>query len=239
MEQLWLQCNEWRLHLDQSCLPLLGSYAELLATYPLANVIGAKEIEHIILDHLLDSLSCLTVDQMARAESMVDVGTGGGLPGVPLAIARPELSVTLLEATERKARFLEEVRTRLGLKNVEVVQVRAEELGGMLEYRDSFGLATARAVATLPVVLEYCAPLVRIGGHVISMKAQLHEEELSAGIRASTQLGVQLREIHEVHYQAQLPRKERRLVVFDKVTETPRAFPRRVGLAKKRPLGTF
>ncbi|MEJ7871257.1 MAG: 16S rRNA (guanine(527)-N(7))-methyltransferase RsmG [Rubrobacteraceae bacterium] len=238
LDQLWLQCNEWGLHLDESCLPSLGSYAEFLATYSLANVIGTQDIEHIILDHLLDSLSCLTVDQLGRAVSIVDVGTGGGLPGVPLAIARPELSVTLLEATEKKARFLEEMRTQLGLRNVRVVRVRAEELGRMPEYRDAFDLATARALATLSVVLEYCAPLVRLGGQIISMKAKLSEEELSAGIRASTQLGVRLREIHEVHYQPPLAQKERQLLVFDKVINTPSTFPRRVGLAKKRPLGS-
>lgn len=237
MEQLWLQCNEWGLHLDQSCLPLLGSYAELLGTYPLANIIGTQDIGQIILEHLLDSLSCLTVDQLGKAGSIVDVGTGGGLPGVPLAIAQPELSVTLLEVTEKKARFLEEIRTHLALRNVKVVRVRAEEIGREPEYRDTFDLATARALATLSVVLEYCAPLVRIGGQVISMKAKLPEEELYAGIRASTQLGARLREIHEVHYQPPLPRKERRLVVFDKVINTPSTFPRRVGLAKKRPLG--
>ncbi len=234
-----LQCTEWGLHLDRSCLPLLGSYARLLATYPLANVIGTKGLDQIILEHLLDSLSCLTVNQIGRARSIVDVGTGGGLPGIPLAIARPELSVTLLDATEKKARFLEEVRTRLGLKNIRVVQVRAEEAGRTPGYRDTFDLATARALATLSVVLEYCAPLVRPGGKIIAMKAKLHEEELSAGVGASTQLGVRLHEIHEVQYRAPLPPKERRLVVFTKVTETPSAFPRRVGVAKKQPLSSF
>lgn len=238
MEQLSLQCREWGVHLDNSCLPRLASYAELLATYSLANVIGTKDIEQIISEHLLDSLSCLKVDHFERASTVVDVGTGGGLPGVPLAIARPALSVTLLEATEKKALFLKEVSTQLELKNVRVVHIRVEEFGRILEYRDTFDLATARALAALSVVLEYCTPLVRLGGQIISMKANTHEEELLAGVAASRRLGAQLRDIHKVRYRAPLPQKERRLVVFDKVAETPRRFPRRVGMAKKRPLGS-
>ena len=237
MEQLQLQCKKWGLNLDRSRLPLLSSYAEFLGTYRFANVIGTKGIQQIILEHLLDSLSCLTVDTMERAGSLVDVGSGGGLPGVPIAIAQPDLSITLLESSEKKARFLKEASTQLGLENVTVVQVRVEELGRMPEYRDAFGLAVARALAALPVVLEYCAPLVQPGGQVVSMKAKLCEKELSEGIRASEHLGVRLRDVQEVQYQAPLPHKERRLVVFDKVTETPSMFPRRVGLAKKRPLG--
>ena len=238
MEQLSLQCSEWGVELDHSCLPLLSSYGKLLATYSLANVIGTKDIEQIISEHILDSLSCLKVNYLERASNLVDVGTGGGLPGVPLAIARPALSVTLLEVTEKKARFLEEVSTQLELKNVKVIQDRAEDLGRMPEYRHTFDLATARALAALPVVLEYSAPLVRLGGQIVSMKADIHEEELLAGVKASKQLGARLKDIHEMKYRASLPQKERRLVVFDKVADTPRRFPRRVGMAKKRPLGS-
>ncbi len=239
MEQLTLQCSEWGLDLDPLCLPLLASYAESLANYSLANVIGTKDVEQIISEHILDSLSCLKVSRLGIAGSLVDVGTGGGLPGVPLAIARPALSVTLLEAAEKKARFLEEVNTQLELKNVKVLQVRAEDLGRMSEYRHTFDLATARALAALPVVVEYCAPLVRLGGQIVSMKASLHEDELLAGVGASKQLGAHLKDILEVKYRASLPQKERRLVVFDKVADTSSRFPRKVGMAKKRPLGAL
>lgn len=239
MEQLTLQCDEWGLELDPLCLPLLASYADLLANYSLANVIGTKDVEQIISEHILDSLSCLKVNRLGEASSLVDVGTGGGLPGVPLAIARPALSVTLLESTEKKARFLEEVSTKLQLKNVKVLQVRAEDLGRTPEYRHTFDLATARALAALPIVVEYCAPLVRLGGQIVSMKASLREDELLAGVKASKQLGAHLKDILEVKYRAPLPQKARRLVVFDKVADTPNKFPRKVGTAKKRPLGAM
>jgi 16S rRNA (guanine527-N7)-methyltransferase len=238
LEQLQQQCSEWGLKLGSRSRTLLSSYADLLATYELANVIGTKERERIVLEHILDSLSCLTAERVTSAHSIVDVGTGGGLPGIPLAIARPELRVTLLEATEKKARFLEHVRIELGLPNLEILHIRVEEAGRDPRYRDAFEIATARALAALPVVVEYCAPLVRPGGQILAMKGRLSEDELSAGLAAARELGAQLREVREVDYRPQLPQKERRLVIFDKVAVTPNSFPRRVGLAKRRPLRT-
>ncbi len=145
--------------------------------------------------------------------------------------------MTLLEVTEKKVRFLEYAKAQLDLGNLEVLHARVEEAGRDPRCRDAFDLATARALATLPVVLEYCAPLVRTGGAILAMKGRLPEEELSRGVAASHQLGAKLREVLKVEYRAQLPQKERRLVVFDKVRATSGRFPRRVGLAKKRPLG--
>ncbi len=223
--------------MDLTQLALLSAYADLLATYELANVIGTKDREQIILEHLLDSLSCLMSGQVRLEDSVVDVGTGGGLPGIPLRIAFPKIHVSLLEATEKKVRFLELVGLELGLENLEVLHARAEDAGREPVYRESFDLATARALAPLPVVLEYCTPLVRPGGTILAMKGLLSEEELSQGVNASRELGLELREVLKVEYIAQIPQKERRLVVFDKNYATPGRFPRRMGLAKKRPLG--
>jgi 16S rRNA (guanine527-N7)-methyltransferase len=236
MEQLQLQCSQWGIALEPSQLALLSTYADLLATYQLANVIGTKDKETIVLQHVLDSLSCLTAGLMPEKYSLVDVGTGAGLPGIPLAIVRPQHRLTLLEATEKKVRFLQYARAQLGLSNLEILHARAEETGRESRYRDAFDLAAARAVASLAVVVEYCAPLVRPGGHLLAMKGRLGEEELSAGAVAAHKLGAQLREVRDVNYSAQLPLKERQLVLFDKVRDTPGTFPRRVGLAKRRPL---
>ncbi len=238
IEQLRLQAEGWGIRLDHAQCSLLSAYADLLAGYELANVIGTRHREKIVLEHLIDSLSCLTGVNLRSGDSLVDVGTGGGLPGIPLAITHPELSVTLLEATEKKVRFLEYARAELGLRNLKVLHARAEDAGRKPRYRESFDLATARALAALPVIVEYCAPLVRPGGKILAMKGRLSEEELSKGIAASHELGVELGEVREVKYRAQLPQKERRLVVFDKVGTIPDRFPRRVGLAKKHPLGT-
>ncbi len=237
LEQLWLQCASWRIELSRAHLSLLNDYAELLSSYELANVIGTTNTEDIVLEHLMDSLSCFLVGDLHSQNSVVDVGTGAGLPGVPLAIVRPELHITLLEATEKKVRFLQYVKEALSLQNVRVLHARAEQAGEWPAYRETFDLAVARALAALPVVVEYCAPLVRTGGTILAMKARLSEEELLKGTAASWELGLALRGVLEVKYRVPLHQKERRLVVLDKVEATPDRFPRRVGIAKKRPLG--
>jgi 16S rRNA (guanine527-N7)-methyltransferase len=237
VEQLRAQTSEWGIELEPAQLALLRAYTNLLAGYEHANVIGTREPEQIVTEHLADSLSCLLVKDLWNSRSAIDVGAGGGLPGVPLAISCPALRVTLLEATEKKVRFLSYVRENLGLQNLELIQGRVEEEGRRGSYRETFDLAVARALAELPVVVEYCAPLVRIGGQLLAMKGRLAEEELSQGIAAGRELGIKVREVREIQFRAPLPKKERRLVVFDKIFATPEKFPRRVGLPKKRPLG--
>ena len=237
IEQLRLQSAEWGISLNKAQLSLLSMYADLIAGYKLANVVGTSDRDEIIVEHLLDSLSCFIVKDLWQARSVVDVGAGAGLPGIPLAIAHPGLRVALLEPTEKKARFLQHTQAVLGHYNWEVLHERAEEAGRKPDRREASDLATARALASLSVVVEYCAPLVRPGGVILAMKARLSEEELSTGVAASHDLGAELREVRVVEHVDQLPQKERRIVVFDKVGRTPRKFPRRVGVAKKRPLG--
>jgi len=238
VEQLRLQTSDWGIDLEASQLALLSVYADLLAGYELANVIGTRDPGKIVVEHLCDSLSCLLIGDLWSSRSVIDVGTGGGLPGVPLAISHPELRVTLLEATEKKVRFLDYTREKLGLQNLDLIQGRVEDEGKKAAYRENFDLAVARALAELSVVVEYCAPLVRVGGKILAMKGRLTEEELSRGVAASHELGAEVCEVREVKYRAELPQKERRLVVFEKILATPEKFPRRVGLAKKRSLGT-
>lgn len=237
LEQLRVQCKDWGIDLDASQLRLFATYADLLAKYESANVIGTRDWDQIVLEHFVDSLSCLAATDMQWGGCLIDVGAGGGLPGIPLSIACPDLRVVLLEATEKKVRFLEYVKTELKLENLMLLHARAEAAGRDSKYKEAFDLAIARALAALPVVLEYCAPLVRTGGKVLAMKGRLQEEELSQGIAAARELGAELSETLAVDYRSQLTQKERQLVVFDKVSMTPAGFPRRIGLAKKRPLG--
>jgi len=237
IEQLRLQSAEWGIALNRAQVSLLSTYADLLAEYKSANIVGSSDRDQIIVDHLLDSLSCFVLKDLWQAHSAVDVGAGAGLPGIPLAIVRPALRVALLETTEKKARFLVHTQAVLGLSNLEVLNERAEETGNKPNRREASDLTTARALASLSVVIEYCAPLVQPGGVILAMKARLSEEELSKGVAASHELGAELREVREVEHEDQLPHKERRIVVFDKVGRTPRKFPRRIGVAKKRPLG--
>jgi 16S rRNA (guanine527-N7)-methyltransferase len=234
---LRLQAAAWGLALDPLGLERLEGFAGLLRDHEEANVIGTRELRGIILDHVLESLSCLLVEPLHAARSLVDVGSGGGLPGVPIKIVEPGLRTTLVEATAKKARFLRRAVEGLSLGSVEVVNARVEEVARMDAHRGAYDVATARAVARLPVVAEYCVPLLRVGGHMISMKGRLEDEEIAEGERAAEKLGARFAEIIRVPRLPQLEKKERCLVILEKVEETPRLYPRNVGVPAKRPLG--
>jgi 16S rRNA (guanine527-N7)-methyltransferase len=188
LEHVRAQVSEWGVELEPFQIALLREYANLLAGYKYANIVGTSDLRHIFTEHLTDSLSCLLLADLRSSGSAIDVGTGGGLPGVPLAISSPRLNVTLLEATEKKVRFLEYVGARLGLHNLTLIHGRAEEEGKRAANREAFDFAVARAVAELSVVVEYCAPFVRVGGQVVAMKARLTEDELARGVTASGEL---------------------------------------------------
>jgi 16S rRNA (guanine527-N7)-methyltransferase len=162
---------------------------------------------------------------------LVDVGSGAGFPGLPLKIARPDLDVLLVEATGKKVAFLDRVIAELGLTGVSALHARAEAIGQDEAYRATFDLATARAVAALPALLELCLPLLRVGGRALLPKSATLGDELLMGRRAATALGGKLVGADL------LPASETRLVVVDQIGPTPRRYPRRPGVPTKEPLG--
>jgi 16S rRNA (guanine527-N7)-methyltransferase len=234
---LRLQAAAWGLSLSPGCLARLEGYARLLRDYNEANVIGTRELRGIILDHVLDSLSCFLFRPLGMARSLVDVGSGGGLPGLPIKIVEPEVRATLVEATAKKARFLRRAVENLSLEGVEVTNARVEEIARTDAHRGVYDVATVRAVARLSVVAEYCVPLLRAGGHMISMKGRPEDEEIAEGERAAEELGARFSQLIKVPRLPELPKKERCLVVLKKLEETPGEYPRNVGVPAKRPLG--
>jgi 16S rRNA (guanine527-N7)-methyltransferase len=237
LELLRVQAAGWGLSVDPGHLARLERFACLLRDYKEANVIGTRNLPGIVLDHLLDSLSCFLFEPLGAARSMVDVGSGGGIPGVPIKIVEPELRTTLVEATAKKARFLRRAAEILPLEGVEVTNARVEELARTDEHRGIYDVATARAVARLSVVAEYCVPLLRVGGCAISMKGRLEDEEIYEGERAAEKLGARLSQLIRVPRLPELEKKERCLVILEKVGETPEKYPRNVGVPAKKPLG--
>ena len=159
---------------------------------------------------------------------LIDVGSGGGLPGLPLKLARPELSLTLLEANRRKAAFLVQAAAKLGLPDVEVIGARAEDAGRDPRHREAYDVATARALASMPVLAELCLPLVRVGGRLLAMKTA--GEEVSGAFEL---LGGGVPEVIPAPTAAH---EEGTVVVVPKVAPTPPAYPRRPGLPARRPL---
>ncbi len=237
VELLQAQAGAWGQTIEGDTLDRLVRFAELLAGYEEANVIGTRDFDSVVLDHIVDSLSCFVSGALDEADTLVDVGSGGGLPGLPLAIVRRDLGVTLVEATGKKARFLSKAVNELGLSNVAVANVRVEAFGRQKENRGVYGVATARALARLSVIAEYCVPLLREGGCLISMKGRLEEKELVEGKSAAGQLGAEVEKVIRLPLLPQVGDKERRLVLLRKRRRTPGKYPRSVGVPAKKPLG--
>jgi 16S rRNA (guanine527-N7)-methyltransferase len=215
----------------------LVAYAGLLSQYERANVIGTKDFGEILRRHVLDSLSCLLFTPLKNARKVGDIGSGGGLPGIPLAVALPDAEVTLFESTGRKAEFLRYAVKELGLANVRVVNARIEESARDDDHRGKYGVCTARALARLSVVSEYSLPLLRRGGHVVAMKGRVDADEWTEGGRALKTLGGRVSEEIQVHYLPDVEQGERRLVLLGKTEETPEVYPRRTGTPARNPLG--
>ena len=170
-------------------------------------------------------------DHLGETERVADVGSGGGLPGLPLKIVLPGLGMTLVEADQAKAAFLVRACAALGLRDVEVVARRAEEVGRDPSYRESFDVAVARALAPMPVLVELCLPLVRVGGRLLAQKTE--SEDLAGATRAVEALGGSLSSVVAAPSEA---RGAGTVVIVDKVRSTPPAYPRRAGVPARKPL---
>jgi 16S rRNA (guanine527-N7)-methyltransferase len=182
--------------------------------------------------HLADSLSALEIDAVSAAGQIVDIGSGAGFPGLALAVALFGVEVNLVESHRRKCEFLERVCLEAGIENTHVVLARAEEWGEGISRND---VVVARALAVQPVVLEYAAPLLKLGGTLVDWRGRHVPGEEDAADRAAAVLGLRRTEVRKVvPYEGA---RDHHLHVFVKVRETPARFPRRAGVARKRPLG--
>lgn len=213
---------------------LLQLRHELLDWNTRLNLTAITDPEEVLLKHILDSLSLLEVYHAHQAR-VLDIGSGAGFPGLPLAIARPDWEIVLLEGTGKKVHFQQHIIQLLALPNVEALHGRAEELAHRAEYRACFDLITARAVAALPRLLEYAAPFVRPGGQILLHRKGDLPEELAEGKRAAQMLGLTL----HANLPVMLPGLDdgRRLLVWQQTRLCPAHYPRSGALIAKRPLG--
>ena len=223
------------LRLSAAQLESLARYEqELLDWNARFNLTAIRDPQEVRIKHFLDSFTCLLAFRERTPERLVDVGTGAGFPGLALKLIYPRMRLTLVESVGKKAGFCRHIVEALDLTGVEVVQDRAEALGQLAAHREQYDWAVARAVAVLPVLAEYLLPLVRVGGAMIAMKGESGPAEAHTADHALRVLGGRLRQLLPVT----LPgvADERYLVVVDKIATTPRGYPRRVGLAAKKPL---
>lgn len=223
------------IRLESNQLDAFNAYERELITWNQKfNLTSIIDPEQIRSKHFLDSLSCWLPMQHEPPGRVIDVGTGAGFPGLPLKILRPDIQLTLLESTAKKATFLEHIVQVLGLRVVTVLAKRAEEVGQDPKYREAFDWAVARAVAPMPVLSEYLLPFVRVGGFALAQKAKDAKADAEAARPAVEKLGGELKELIPV----EIPGldEERWLVVMKKTAPTSAIYPRRAGMPSKRPL---
>ena len=207
---------------------------ELMLWSQIHNLTAIRDIDGIRAKHFLDSLSKLRELKDPIPGTLADIGTGAGFPGIPLKIVLPELRLTLVESVGKKAEFCHHIVKLLGLEGVEVLTVRAEELGQLQQYRERYDWVVARAVSSMPILAEYLLPLARIGGAMLAQKGESAHAETHAAENAFRILGGSLRKVSLVT----LPgvADDRYLVVVDKKAATPMQYPRRTGIPAKKPL---
>jgi|SRR3712207_579548 len=227
--------KNYNIDCDDTMLRRFETYREILVDFNKhMNLTGITEQRQVYIKHFLDSVAIFKYGYFSGKLSVIDVGTGAGFPGLPLKIANPDIELTLLDSLNKRINFLKEVGDSIGFYDIDYVHGRAEDIGQNNLYREKFDIATARAVANLPILLELCVPFVRIGGFFICLKGPNVVKELEESENAINTLGVKLVE----HIEVDLPDEELKhtILVFKKIEKTPGKYPRRPGKPSKNPL---
>ena len=208
-------------------------YCQFLLEYnEKVNLTAITEIQAVIQDHFVDSLKGAELDEIIKGAKCADIGTGAGFPGVPLAIARPDITVALVDSLNKRLVFLDELKEKIGLTNVYTVHGRSEDLGRDKKMRQQFDCVFSRAVARMNVLAEFDMPFVKVGGYMLAWKGPAVEEELFEAKNAISILGGENKGI----YTSSIEGKEHYIAKIKKVKPTPEKYPRQAGLPKKKPL---
>lgn len=226
-------CLYFEEEIDDNKIQKFYDYMNLLVEWnKKINLTAITKEKDIILKHFVDSLTVLKY--IKENKSIVDVGTGAGFPGIPLAIMNDSLKITLVDSLNKRINFLNEVCNKINLENINAIHARAEEFGQDNNYRESYDVAISRAVANLTVLAEYLLPLVKVGGKIICMKGPDIEEELKQAKSAIDILGGKFERCDNFC----LPKSDisRNIIIINKIKETPKKYPRKAGTPVKTPL---
>lgn len=225
--------SEFDIILSDETVDKFDRYAYELVKYnEKVNLTAITEPDDIVIKHFADSLAFFKYSGIKSGDSFADVGTGAGFPGMPVLIASENIKVTLFDAVNKKLDFIRYVVNELDLK-ADIIHIRAEEAGKMPEYRENFDFVTARAVAQLRILSEFCLPLVKVGGKFVSMKGDISEEERVNGIAAFGKLGSKLYD--DIHYNIHNG-DSRNIIIAEKISHISPKYPRNMGQISKKPL---
>lgn len=210
-------------------------YKELLKQWnKKVNLTAITDDEDIIKKHFIDSIKAFSQDEFKKAQTIIDVGTGAGFPGLPIAIMRDDVKVTLLDSLNKRINFLDIVIGELKLNNISTIHKRAEDGGRDINLREKFDIATSRAVANMSVLSELCLPYVKLNGNFIALKGPSVEDEINESKKALSVLGGKLIKVEEVEIED--TDLKHNLVVVKKVKLCPKTYPRKAGTVSKKPI---
>ncbi|WP_195926777.1 16S rRNA (guanine(527)-N(7))-methyltransferase RsmG [Sarcina ventriculi] len=228
-------CDSVEMNFDEDKYNKFITYKNLLQEWnEKINLTAITEDEEVIKKHFIDCIKAFSENQFKEAKTLIDVGTGAGFPGLPIAIMKEDLNITLLDSLNKRVNFLNIVKNSLNLTNVTTIHSRAEDGARNKELREKFDIATSRAVANMAVLSEFCLPYVKVGGYFIALKGPAITDELNDAKNAIGTLGGKLIEVIEVSVEG--TDLKHNLVVIKKVKETPKTYPRKAGSITKKPI---
>ena len=236
-EQFVQELSKRNFKLNENQINQFNQYfTSLIEANKKVNLTRITEKDDVYLKHFFDSITPLLMfgEIFKKSQSLCDVGAGAGFPSIPLKIMLPELQVTIVDSLGKRLNFLQGLISQLNLKNVALVHGRAEDVGQNKQYREQFDIVTARAVANMAVLSEYCLPLVKKNGNFIALKGPKAEDELKSSQKALTTLGGKAIALKEL----QLPQstEDRTLILVKKVQPTPKKYPRQAGTPHRKPI---
>ena len=239
MDIIQKELESYDLVFDENKKQQLLSYYELLIEKnKVMNLTALTEFQDVLYRHFLDSLYICKAISMKEIQTLIDVGTGAGFPGLPIKIVYPHIQVTLLDSLNKRVHFLNEVIEKLGLTGIQAIHSRAEEAGRNKTYREQYDVCTSRAVSRLCTLSEYCLPFVRKNGSFVSWKSASCDEEVMEAKKAIQLLGGEIREKVTYQFTENDEEYHRILIVIQKTKNTSAKYPRKAGLAQKEPLSS-
>lgn len=235
MKRLELLLNDFGISDHQEKIRQFEWYMDAVLSWnQKVNLTAITDRQEFILKHFMDSVSCAESDEYRNAKNVIDIGTGAGFPGIPLAILSPEKSFLLVDSLKKRIHVLQEMIGELGLSNVRLIHSRAEDLAGDKNYRAGYDICVSRAVSRMPVLLEYCLPFVRREGWLIAYKGPDIKKEMKASKRALNILGGRMDRI-ETSLVSEYG-LDHTIVYIQKTENTPKQYPRKAGTPDRNPL---